>query len=509
LRCPEDDLRCPEVDLCYPEVDLCCPEVDLCCPEVDLCCPEVDLCCPEADLRCPEDDLCRPEAVSEQINIHFHTFNNYTYLYKKKYVMKIKEEVRKTLDSKTATKQMMDFSEVKNNVFSLVPLNLILIIILFVMTGCGGSKQSTDDFITVDVTKSYSPTKELILQDFMDVEYITLETNDEFVNQGFVQDIGKEYILVKNRNADGDIFVYDRTGKALRKINHKGQGGEEYTNIYNITLDEDNGEMFVNDINKRKIFVYDLFGKFRRNFNHNAKTFYTDIFNYDRDNLICYDAYNKEIAFVLISKQDGSITKEIHMPFKEKKFLQQRKTEGTSTFVVSPGPYRTIIPFNGKWLLLEHSSDTVYTFLSDYSLRPFLVRTPSVQSMDPEVMLLLRLCSDRYIFMETIKNVYDFSTDTGFPSDFLMYDRQEKAFFGYNVYNDDYSSQREIYMNILRPVNHEIESWQLLEAHRLVESYEKGELKGQLKDIAATLDEEDNPVIMLIKHKKQTQDTTK
>jgi hypothetical protein len=89
-----------------------------------------------------------------------------------------------------------------------------------------------------------------------------LETNDDFINQGFVQAIGKEIILVKNRNDDGDIFVYDRTGKALRKINRKGQGGEEYTYILGITLDEDNDEMFVNDHYKRRIIVYDLYGKF-------------------------------------------------------------------------------------------------------------------------------------------------------------------------------------------------------------------------------------------------------
>jgi hypothetical protein len=103
------------------------------------------------------------------------------------------------------------------------------IIILFVLTGCGKGNQSTDDFITVDVNKSYSSKKELILQDFTDVEYIALETNDDFVNQGLVEAIGKEVILVKNYKDDGDIFVYDRTGKAIRKINRKGQGGEEYT----------------------------------------------------------------------------------------------------------------------------------------------------------------------------------------------------------------------------------------------------------------------------------------
>ena len=57
-------------------------------------------------------------------------------------------------------------------------------------------------------------------------------------------------------------------------------------------------------------------------------------------------------------------------------------------------------------------------------------------------------------------------------------------------------------MNVLMPVNHEIESWQSLEAYQLVESYKKGELKeGKLKEIASKLDAEDNPVIMLVKHK--------
>ncbi|MDR2914823.1 MAG: 6-bladed beta-propeller [Tannerella sp.] len=385
--------------------------------------------------------------------------------------------------------------------------SVLIIVLLLIMAGCvGGSKQATtDDFIIVDVTKSYSSKKELILQDFMDVEYIVLEMNDDFVNQGFVQDIGKDIILVKNRNDDGDIFVYDKTGKALRKINHKGQGSEEYTHILNIALDEDNGEMFICDIYKRKIFVYDLYGTFKRSFDHKeggGSMFYTDIFNYDGDNLICYDEYNEEIAFVLVSKQDGSITKEIKIPFKEKKLLQQSVKDGDNTLTVSPGPYRRIITYDGSWILSELSSDTVYTLLPDYSLRPFLVRTPPIQSMNPEVFLILRLFSDRYYFMETIKNVYNFDTKEGFSRTFFMYDKLEKTFSGYTVYNGDYSTPKEIYMNALRPVSHEIESWQRLEAHQLIEAYEKGELKGKLKEVAATLDEESNPVIMLVKHKK-------
>ncbi|MDR2775187.1 MAG: 6-bladed beta-propeller [Tannerella sp.] len=381
-----------------------------------------------------------------------------------------------------------------------------IILLLAATAGCGGQRQAGDEeFITVDVTKEYSPKKELILQDFMDVEYIALETNDDFLNQGFVQAIGEKFILVKNRKDDGDIFVYDRTGKALRKINRKGEGGEEYTRVYNITLDEDSEEMFVNDLHKSEIFVYDLHGNFKRSLNHKdsgGSLFYTDIFNYDADNLICYDQYNKEIAFVLISKQDGSITEEIKIPFKEKKLLQQMLRDGEKTLTVSPGPSRSIIPFKGNWLLAEFSSDTVYDFLPDYGLRPFLVRTPSIHSMDPEVFLLLRLFSERYIFMEAVENKYDFDNNSGFKPVFFMYDKQEKAVLGYTVYNGDFSIKKEMYMVATRPVNHEIESWYPLEAHRLVESYENGELKGRLKEIAATLDEDSNPVIMLIKHKK-------
>ena len=64
-------------------------------------------------------------------------------------------------------------------------MKLILTIsamILFLITGCESGKQPANDFLTVDITANY-PKKELILQDFLDVEYIPLETNEEFIPQ--------------------------------------------------------------------------------------------------------------------------------------------------------------------------------------------------------------------------------------------------------------------------------------------------------------------------------------
>ena len=396
----------------------------------------------------------------------------------------------------------------------------IFSIFLIVKTESRGQRQAgIDELITVDVRRNYPSKKEVILQDFMDVEYVSLETNDDFVNQGAVMDIGKEIILVKNRIGDGDIFVYDRHGKALRKINRKGQSGEEYTSILSITLDEDNGEMFVNDSNIRRIYVYDLYGKFKRKFEHSESAnykYYTNLFNYDKSNLIGYNINDKEIAYHLISKQDGHINDEIKIPFKEKKNLSQFKQDPdannrdpdipdgwVSGTIMSPPGTRPIIPYKGKWILIEFSSDTVYTFMPDYSLYPIIARIPSVQSMAPEVMLNLRLVSERYYFMEKITNEVDWKTGTGFPRTSFIYDKQEKAFSDYSLFNGDFSTKKQIPTGLFRPVNHEIASWQALESFELVESYKKGELKeGKLKEIASKLNEEDNPVIMLIKHKK-------
>lgn len=89
-----------------------------------------------------------------------------------------------------------------------------LVIILFITAGFVGCRKSdTNHLITVDVTKSY-PEKELILQDFMDVEYIPLETNDEFVTDGVVMALGDKFIVTKKlKPAFVDLLKMDAAVK--------------------------------------------------------------------------------------------------------------------------------------------------------------------------------------------------------------------------------------------------------------------------------------------------------
>ena len=153
----------------------------------------------------------------------------------------------------------------------------------------------------------------------MDVEYIPLETKDDFICQGLVLAIGKDIILARNRIRDGDIFIYDRkTGKGLKKINREGQGGEEYTFIQRIVLDEKQNEIFVLDHFSRKISVYDLDGNFKRSLKRGDELYFFHLYNFNQTSLITNNYWvTDKPAFTIISKQDGT-TKQIQIPFKEK-----------------------------------------------------------------------------------------------------------------------------------------------------------------------------------------------
>ena len=53
------------------------------------------------------------------------------------------------------------------------------------MTTSCNPPTETESLVTIDMGATY-PKKTLVVQDFLDVEYVPLETNDEFVTQGSI-----------------------------------------------------------------------------------------------------------------------------------------------------------------------------------------------------------------------------------------------------------------------------------------------------------------------------------
>ena len=117
--------------------------------------------------------------------------------------------------------------------------------------------------------------------------------------------------------------------------------------------------------------------------------------------------------------------------------------------------------------------------------------------MTPEVFLFLGVLTDRYYFMQTVKKECDFEKNDKMPTVDLIYDRQEKKIYHSIVHNADFDNREEDLS--VCALNEEVAFAVSLDAMSLIEG--KGKLKGQLKEIAAHLGEEDNPVVMLAKIK--------
>lgn len=373
---------------------------------------------------------------------------------------------------------------------------IIIVCALLTLISCNRNnpKISSEDFpITINLEKNY-PKKDIVLQEFMDVKYIALKTTDDFLCQGQILHIGKDFILAKNNIQDGNIFIFNNNGDSIRILNRCGAGSEEYAMIFKAALDEDNNELFINDAMLGQVIIYDLYGNFKRRFSYDKELRIDDIYNFDNENLIGKIGVDKDNTslFGIISKQDGSIVENLQIPYEEKKTTVIEKNGGPFMFY----SYSPILPFDGNWLFSEVSSDTIYKFSKNHNLNPFVVKTPSIRSLNSDIFLFLKVLTTQYYLMEKVEK----KTEKFVKTD-LAYDKSTGKTFRYSLFNNDLLEEQPINMATINPLQDGTGFWQIMEAHDLIKLYKNDKLQGPLKTLAAELAEDDNPIILLAKNK--------
>jgi hypothetical protein len=395
--------------------------------------------------------------------------------------------------------------------------NYLLFAILFACVACNKTKREEISvsneknlFPVIDVTKEYPKSERICLQDIAEVEYVILETNDDFLCGGGVSYIDNSTIIYRNQN--GEILIFDRQGKAKHKINRKGQSGEEYAMVNQCLYDKEKNELYVNDMMLKKIFVYDIEGNYKRSFWHLQGTQYSQIYFFNEQYLLCYnnmiDGFEKEKhPFKIISRQSGKLVKELDVPFSKRISTRYYFSEGDvgHVFFGYPQP-ESVVKTGDKWILNEVSSDTIYQLSEDFSLIPVMAQTPSVQSMgeNPEYLSFV-MDSYHYQFMFIQKKEYDRKTQQGFPTTAVMYDKKTGQIFEQNFY--DANRPDKVFEFYLNNTNQMAESNQYFDeypAYVLKRFLEKGESTGHfLKEIAEQIGEDDNPVVRIVTLKKQ------
>lgn len=367
------------------------------------------------------------------------------------------------------------------------------------LMGCGNKEQAAP-WTNIDLSGSI-PKEERILQDLFEVEYVALETTDSLLTRGFIEAVSP-HLLITYDYSEGCLSLFDRaTGKGIRQIKRQGQGPEEYVSPSHVVIDEKREELFVSDYALRKILVYDLKGNFKRSFKTVDENYYTELLDYDDGHLLAYKKpagpHDESSCHLLIAKQDGSPAKEIRFPIDqvETPIFTHGKLTSTPFFYLT-------VPYGDRWALTVTSSDTIYRYDADGNASPLIVRSPSIHGMDPQVFLYPTILTDRYYFLRAQKKEFDLETMKGFPTQMLLYDTQEKRLVEYTLTNADMEGGPDIDLYSVMPMGKEVLACLTLQAPDLVEAREAGKLKGELQRVAERLDEESNPVIVLLEEKR-------
>ena len=371
-------------------------------------------------------------------------------------------------------------------------------------TGCGDANQKPSALPQIDVRTNY-PEKEICLQDVAEVSYIALDSQDGILFRGNVNDFSDKGIVIMDSQNNRLIF-FDKQGKFQHVIQRQGQGPEEYSMMLDALVDWDKEDVFVFDSGSR-IVVYSLDGTFKRKLPLNANLVQHDAYIWSDSQLVAcrygnWDKDEKLVPYqpiVLLSKEDGKMDS-----------LSYRKEHSFPTYIGAKGMnirihWPSLDKLNGDVYVNDLSADTIYRLdARTQALQPVMTRTPSVTLDDLDGYFMdLKGVSSQYYFLHFLAR--QASMDSHFvmvdeKSRNAVYDRKEGKVYHPRFTNKDYPSMEKIHLNFCEEEN--ACAIVQLEAFKLIEALEAGELGGELKTIAESLKEEDNPVLMVVKFKE-------
>ena len=370
-------------------------------------------------------------------------------------------------------------------------------VIAFVAMSVSCGPSADMGMTTIDVEKSY-PKKELAINDIWEMEYIALETDSLFlVSGGHPQHVGENKLgFVDNRT--GNLLFFDaKTGKKAFCINRKGAGPEEYKSVGALLMDEKAGEIFAWSIIDGTFQVYDAQGKHlrtlpMRNKRKDEYLYITNFINLDDDRLLCSSHNIKGYAVhYLQNKKTGLTTIVDSIP--NEQYVSEYIFAQKDGVTYSTAPNLTPFVHTSEGLVYaDHSNDTLYRMTDGMTPSPFIVRIPRVKETEPNKILRFDNETDDWMFLSGIEMAYDFSQNKGLHQINYGVEKESGEIFELTFVHPDYEGQ-EYSPTALNA--------RYYSSGELFTALEDGKLKGKLKEIASTLGEEDNGVIMLLKQK--------
>ena len=317
----------------------------------------------------------------------------------------------------------------KNN---MIRQHLLFYCLVFCLLACNEQVKETGvNEIKVTIRNSELKTSEL----FTAAIPIRLETKEE----SLLQDISKaylseKYLFIKSGHA---LFLFDREGTFIRKIEKQGSGPTEYNRLSDFDINERNKEIYILDKGLQKVLVYGFDGEYKRENTIGIEA--VKILNLDDNTNYTYSG-NEESSNNRhkINLYSGSEINHSFNPIDERK-------KGYLHVNSSQNFYRNE---NGEILFFEAFNDTIYN-LSEQMLSPKYVI--NYEKGAPDSFFDRNFANIMEFFMEYNKQGYTNSTYNVFENGENVYfscfqggvkyfNRYQKATdicSSYNRINDD------------------------------------------------------------------------
>lgn len=357
-------------------------------------------------------------------------------------------------------------------------------------------KKGENSIACIDLSKNYE-LKELTVQDIADVKYIPLQTDTTcLLNGRLPRCISKDYIIFVNK-AIGSILLFDHSGKIAHIIHRQGLGPEEYISVGSVAFDEDTKELYCYLFFDHVIKVYQLDGTYVKTLPAFNDEVIDVMYDYNDSLLIgWYDGIKKSSAYYLQSKNDSTYFQNLLTIPVDRKVSRNIMKYVPHGAIGVEAPVTPLFFQNGQYLIADLSSDTIFRLTETQTFEPVFTRTPSIRTQNPQVALDYGLESKDYIFMTAVELEYDFDAKEGLTQTPYLFEKKTGKIYRTQVTNRDYPDDPDYFCTADQLISGHLVHY--LSADKLLEALESNQLSGELKEIASTLNEDDNGVLMMI-----------
>lgn len=240
-------------------------------------------------------------------------------------------------------------------------MKVIIFIFLVILSSCSTKSQQSDVCITVDINNNVTPSSF-----FKEYRYISLETTED----NLIAQIDKIQ-LDSNRiyamdNKGFSIFIFDRTGRYINKIQKHGRASDEYISLEDFVVYR--SDIYCLSRINKKINVYSENGDFLKNYKldnwYNNFAILNDSLMY----LFSEDSNDKLFNFILYDYKNDIYLKEFDSFKKNQSYM----------FRMSPFNFSF-----GKCLVTKQFDNTVYS-LDEEGITPIFTFLFNTEDKIPE-----------------------------------------------------------------------------------------------------------------------------